>query len=81
MWEPEKSKRRTKEHPNLIDGRKVSILGGGQMALGVGTESLTRRKRKKTGLVNTDETRLQTDLLHVFLPAQAYLTYVTVSRL
>ena len=75
-----KSKRRTEEHPNLIKGGKVSILERDQMALGVGRELFTRKKRKKTGLVNTDKARLHTDSLHLFLPAQAYSTYTTVSR-
>jgi hypothetical protein len=75
------SGRRTKEYPNLIEGGKIPILGRGQIALGVGMGLFTRKKRKKTGLVNTDKPRSETDSLHVFLPAHAYLTYPIVRRL
>ena len=47
----------------------------------VGAELFTREKRKKTGLVSTDNARLHGDSLHIFLPVQAYSIYTTVSRL
>ena len=76
------SERRTEEHPNLIEDRKIPILERGQMARSrVGAELFTRKKRKKTGLMSTDNMRLRTNSLHVFLPVQAYSTYTTVSGL
>ena len=49
------SKRRTEEHPNLIEEGKIPILERDQTALDVGAGLFTRMKRKKTGLVSTDK--------------------------
>lgn len=74
-------KRRTEEHPSLIKSRGISILRRGQNAFGVGAVLLTRRKTKKTGLVNVGKARRHAGSPHVFLPVQAYLICTTVNGL
>ena len=71
----ETGKRRTEEHPSLIQGRRISILHSGQNVSRIEAKLLTRMKTENTGLINIDNARWRTDLLHVFLPAQAYLIY------
>ena len=74
-------KRRTEEHPSLIKSRGIPILRRGQKAFGAEAILLTRRKTRKTGLVNMDKARWHAGSPHVFLPVQAYLTCTAVKRL
>ena len=74
-------KRQTEEHPSLIKYRGIPILRKGQKGFRVEAILPTRKKTKKTGLVNMDKARLHAGSPHVFLPVQAYRICTTVKRL
>lgn len=74
-------KGQTEEHPSLIKDRGIPILRKGQKGFGVEAVLPTRKKTKKTGLVNMDKARWHAGSPHVFLPVQAYRICTTVKGL